>query len=347
LQQTSTGTLSMLLDNRSGDYSATNASGAYYPNVKRMRWIRVRAQWLGVTYARWQGLIETWDQTWPSFGKDATVEVRAADAMKVLNLFRIGSLSYPEQLSGERVAAVCGDVGIPVDADDGISTIIETASGTSSIETTALSHLQNVEETENGRLFVDGEGTVIFQDRHWRLNNATTSVGTIGDGTGEIPYRETALAYDESNIWNKVVITTADGEEEVAEDFDSQDEYFQRTLTRRLLTNDNAEALAAGEWLVRKYREPEPKLPALPLLPIKATTHWPVVLAATNGQRFTFKRRPESGGTISIDGYVEQVAETIVPGTTWDVSVQLSAAGDEAFWILGTSALDIDTALAY
>src|SRR4051812_33820982 len=45
LQRTSAGTLTCTLDNRTGKYDPTNTTSPYWPGVKRMRWIRVRAYW--------------------------------------------------------------------------------------------------------------------------------------------------------------------------------------------------------------------------------------------------------------------------------------------------------------
>ena len=69
--------------------------------------------------------------------------------------------------------------------DTGQSSIVD--SGTISTGTNALSHLQDVEATENGRLFADAGGTIQFQDRHYRLQHSASPMGTIGDGTAPLP----------------------------------------------------------------------------------------------------------------------------------------------------------------
>lgn len=348
LQSTATGSLTATLANVTGNYDPTNAAGAYYPGVRRERWIRVRAQWSGVIYNRFQGLIDAWNPSWPGSGKDSTVDISATAALKVLSLFDLGGRDYPAERTDQRVTAVCGDVGIVSSVTTGISSIVD--SGTISTGTSALSHLQDVENTENGRLFDDAGGTIVFQDRHYRLTHSSTSQGTIGDAAGQIRYRDTSLAYDDANIWNQANVTPSGGTVQTASDATSQAHYYTRTIERSILSADPIEALSAAQYLVKIYKEPSPKLPVLTLLGLRDTTTWPKILAAANSQRFSFRRRPRYGGTITLDGFVEQVADAIVPGQAWDVSLQLAPTDDQAFWVLGDASfglLGISTVLGY
>jgi hypothetical protein len=308
----------------------------------------VRAQWAGVTYPRWQGLVTAWNVSWPESGKDSIVQVSASDSLKILNLYDLGGKDYGAGLTSARVTAVCADVGIASSVSAGISSIPD--SGTLTVGTSALTHLQAVEDDENGRLFAAGDATITFQDRHYRLVNSAVSQGTIGDAAGEIPYRDNmSLVSDDANLWPQVIVTPAGGTAETASDSSSELSYYTRSYTRSLLGTSQAEALSAAQYLVSVYKDPAPKLPVLTLLPSRATSLWPNVLGAVNSQRFTFKRRP-TYGTITQDGFVEQVSDTIQPGAAFDVAVQLSAANDQAFWVLGdpiNGLLGETTALVY
>ena len=350
LQQTSTGTLSMTLDNRSGDYDPLNADSAHFPGVKRLRWMRVRARWNGIIYPRWQGVITTITPSWPQ-GRDSIVDIQAADALTVLSLFDLGGLNLTAALAGQRVSDVCDAAGLVSVVEPGNSALVET--GTISTGSSALSHLQAVEETENGRIFADESGRIVFQDRHHRWPPA--SQGTIGDHPAEIPYRDVALTQDDSNVWNAAAVTTAAGAgsavEVTATNPASQASYFTRALTRSLLTADAVEAQAAAEYLVGLYGDPPPKLPLVTLLPVRGTAEWPTVLSAANGQQFTFRRRPSAyGGTIAIDTFVEQVSDVITPGEAWDIGLQLTPGDGQQFWVLDDptySLLGVSTFVSY
>ncbi len=336
LQQTSQGSLSMVLDNLLGNYDPSNTAGVYYPGVKRMRWMRVRAQWAGVTYNRWQGLIGSWAVSWPGPGKDSIVSVTATDSLKVLSLLNLVDAVYAPERTDERFTAVLITAQLPWTATVGQSRVV-----LGTISTSGLSHIQDVENTENGRIFADAGGTIVFQDRSYRLTHSATSQGTIGDASGEIPYRDTSYTSDDANIWNEALVTPSGGTAETASDATSEGHYFTRTLSRSLLTSDQAEALDAAQYLVATYKDPAPKLPALTLLPARSTSAWPIVLGAANSQRFTFRRRPSYGGTINADGFVEQVADTVTPGAGWDVTLQLAPAVDQSFWMLGDASFGL------
>ncbi|MCR4340956.1 MAG: hypothetical protein NUW01_13835 [Gemmatimonadaceae bacterium] len=347
LQRSDAGSLTAVLDNRSGDYDPTNALGAYYPGVKRMRWCRVKAVWATVTYIRWTGLIESWRQEWPSGGTDATVTVRAVDAFKVLNLYDLDGLSYALQTTDVRVAAVCASVGLPSTVDtDAATTIVE--SGTFAADTMALSHLLAIEESENGLLYAGSDGTIVFQGRYYRLLNSSTSKGTIGDAAGEIPYRTGELDLDDADLWDSAAVTPSGGTPETATDSASIAAHYERTLNRGILAASQTEALSAAQFLVERYADQAPRIPQVELVGQADTSKWPVILAAVNSDRFTWHR--SAVADIEQDVFVERVSDVVVPGTEWRVAFELSPAADQAGWVLGDptySLLGETTVLVY
>lgn len=322
LQRTAAGALAATLDNRSGNYDSTNTTGAYYPGVKRMRWIRVRARWNGITYSRWQGLVESWRQEWPESGKDATVTITATGPFKVLNLFDMQGLSFAAERTDQRVTNVLAAAGVASSAiSTGASSIV--AAGPFDAGSSGLSHLLQVEETENGLLFEDEQGNVAFQDRHYRLANSGSAVDTIGDGAGEIPYRTGEMDLDDPDIWNQVSVTPDGGAAQTASDAASQAAHYTRRLNRSSLSSSSVEAVSAAGYLLNLYADPSPRIPSVELLGVQATSKWPTILSAKNSQRFTWKRRA-AAHTISQDVYVERVSDTIIPGNEWQVKLELS-----------------------
>jgi hypothetical protein len=327
LQRTEAGTLTCVLDNRAGDYDPSNTGSPHYPGVKRMRWIRVRARWDEIIYPRWQGLIETWEQEWPSSGKDAIVRVDATDTFKVLNLFDLFGLSYGEQDTGDRVADVLASTGVLSSTiDTGQTTIIP--SGTFPEGSLGLSHLLQVEESENGLVFAEADGGITFQNRHYRLLNSATSEDTIGDDTGEIPYRSASANLDDADIYNSVTVTPAGGTPETATDTSSQEAHYTRKLSRDILTSSQTEARSAAEYLVGRYADPSQRIPDVELLGVQ------------DSQRYTFKRRADAN-TISEDVFVERVGDRVTPGTAWDVRLQLSPADSQSSWVLGDATYSV------
>lgn len=64
LNRFESGTATVTIDNTGGRFSPVNSSGPYWPNVRTMVPIRVRATWAGIRYNLWTGLVERWPQVW-------------------------------------------------------------------------------------------------------------------------------------------------------------------------------------------------------------------------------------------------------------------------------------------
>lgn len=341
LQRSEPGTLTGVLNNRHGYYDPSNTASPRYPGVKRMRWCRVSAVWLGVTYRRWTGLIEVWKQEWPASGKDAAVTISGVDALKVLNLFDLDNKSYGSQLTSARVSAVLTDAGITASTvATGASTIAESPPGAPTVKfspgSSALAHLMDVEESENGLLFADGDGKIVFQDRHYRLTTTAskTSQGTIGDLSGDIRYRTGSFDLDDAFLWNTAVVTPQGGTEEVATDAVSKASYFERRLTRSILSSSQTDALNTAQFLVQRYADPSSRIPSVELIGAADTSKWPVILGAVNSNRFKW-RRSTTAHTILEEVFVERVGDVVTPGQAWRVMFDLSPAIDQAGWIAG------------
>lgn len=350
LQTTTGGTFTGVFNNRAGKYDPTNGAGV---GLKRGQWIRVRGQWNSVAYPRWQGIITSIVQSYPESGKDAVTTVQAMDVMKIAGLYDLATNTFAAQRSDVRAAAIATLIGLTLVADDnGASTLVAVA-GALSVGSIALNYLEQIEQTENGLIFADASGNLRFQSRHYRLLNSATAVATIGESAGEIPYRSVEVNIDDSYIYNDVMVTptNADGSAgttQTAVNSSSQSLYFKRALARTILSSDTTEALSCAQFLTSVYGDPAPRIPAVELMGVRATSKWPTILSIVNSQRFTFKRR--AAVTISQDVYVERVSETIVAGAEWRTTLQLSPAVDRLGWVLGSavySKLGQTTAVTY
>lgn len=342
LQRTTTGTLAVTLDNRGDVITALG--------IRKAQWLRVQARWAGVTYARWQGIIESVPRQWPQAGKDATIQIQAADVLKIFALFDLAGQTFSAQRNDQRVTAIAALTSVPTgsidtgtDAADAIGTPI--SEGTDS-----LSYLLEVEGSENGLLVADPAGTLSFQGRHWRMLNSAVPVATIGDTFG-IPYRDSAtFEDDDTRIANNVSVTPLGGTAVVVSDSTSQNKYWIRRLNRGLVTSDTNIAADAANYLLSRYKDPTPRIPTVTIdLAAVPSALKPTLFAANNSTRFTWKRNATT--PISVDTYVEQISETIRPGGGgWQMTLQLSPAADESAWLLGDSVfgvLDTTTKLTY
>lgn len=283
LGRTEPGTLSAVLDNRDGRFDPTWSSSPYYPGIKRMRWIRISATWSATTYRRFTGLIEQWSLEWPEAGRDAIATISATDAMKVLNLYQLSGQTYAQQLSSDRVSDILTAAQVPAGTiSGGTSTCAAATFGTNS---SALDHLLAVEETEGGLLFAEGDGTIVFQDRHFRVTNANsiTSRGIVGDDAGsDILMAAGQMNLDDDFVWNAADVTPVGGEAQSATNSASITKYFERRVSRSILSPSRFDALSTAQYLVSRYADPLVRIPTVLLRGMAKTTGWPLILSAKN-----------------------------------------------------------------
>jgi hypothetical protein len=345
LQLTQPGTLTIKLGSKNAKYDPTNASGI---GIRRSQWIRVRAQWDGVVYPRWQGILGNIGQAWPQAGRvDSVVTIPASDAMKVLTLFDLKGQTFIAQSTDARLSAICALAGLTATIEDAGASMLIPVTTALPKQSYADQHLQQVEQTENGLIFAGPDGTIHFQSRHFRTLYSQSAKAVIGDTAGSILYRDSAtLDSDDVYLVNFVTVTPTNvdgslGSDEVASDATSMTDHFQRsntTIDRTILVSSPIEALACAQFLLGRYKEPSPRVPAVELigsqLGRRAPYIWPALLGANNSDRFTFKRSAP-GNAITQDSFVEKISETIVPQTSWDVTFQLSPADAAIFWQAG------------
>ena len=82
--------LALTLDNSDGRFTAEKTDGAYYPNVKIGRPIRVTSVWAGVDYTRFVGYVDEWPVAWEGGTSHAEAQITASS--------RIARLGFDSEL---------------------------------------------------------------------------------------------------------------------------------------------------------------------------------------------------------------------------------------------------------
>jgi hypothetical protein len=320
--------------------------------LRKRQWIRVRAQWLGVTYARWQGVIETLPRKWPGQGADQLVEFHAVDVFKVLGLTDLSGQTYPAQRNDQRVSSILALANLAAGAIDTNTDAADAVTTPFADQSMALDYLLQIEDSENGLLIANPDGTVDFQGRHWRYLNAATPVATFDESGATIPYFDDVEYDDDDSLVRNIAAVTPFGASSaiVVTNTASTARYWPTRFDRQLLSSNVQLAQSAAEWLTNRYGDPAPRVPAitceLAAVARKSTALVATLLAANDSSRFTWNRAAST--PLSVDVYVEQIVETIdVKGGSWQWKAQLSPADDNSAWVLGTSQLGVTTGLAY
>jgi hypothetical protein len=351
-----TGTATVLLDNRDRRFDPSNTAGPYYPNVLPTRRIRISGTWLGVTTPQFTGFVDGWTQTWNGWA-DANVPLAASDGFKVLNFAQLNT-SFVQERSDQRIGDVLSAIGWTIGGSQwvlgdvvlgllGSTTIlgptgdrnlgVGTTQSQASIltQTSALTHMQDVAQTENGLLFMGKDGRVTFIGFN---GGVATSIATFGEQ--ELVYSNLTLAYDDNTLFNDIHVTRVGGIEQVSGDTAFQAAYFLRTLTfTNTLQISDSNALSLAGYLLDTYKQPFLEVIGMDLDGTADPTNlWPQILGREIGDLITVRRRPPGGGAMiqqvsMIQGI--QVSYT-AEGGNWLATWQLTAAVTKTpYWVLG------------
>ena len=177
-----------------------------------------------------------------------TVTVFCADDLYLLSQTVLDEFNVSEQLASQRLTAVLDlpEVNYPVAARN-ISTATQILGGASAFTveqgTNALAYCQQINDAEQGRLFVSRAGVLNFQPRIG--NTLSGSVADFHDDGTNISYNELGITFEADAVVNRAVVQIlGSNNPQVADDTASQATYFIQTtsITNSLLHNDTAAA---------------------------------------------------------------------------------------------------------
>jgi len=243
------GTMTFLLDDTAagGVFNPFASDSPYYdpdnvkPGLAPMRLVRLyrEAQLLFV------GRIIDYDYDFGLDGDD-TVSVTCADDFYLLAQTVTDTTSLSKELSGARISAVLDlpEVNYPSGAARSIATgTVEIGGGGDynlELGQVVLDYLQQVNNAEQGRLFIDREGVLVFQNRVGATLSSPVA-NFLDDGT-EYPYRNVDISFGADKVVNLVYVSTLNNKSGTASDAGSQAEYFIQSIaiTGSILDTDTA-----------------------------------------------------------------------------------------------------------
>lgn len=215
------GTVSLVLDNRTGNFDPDNQAGAYWPLVTPIVPIRISATSLGTTCRIFTGFVESWAQSWSDMLSMCTIT--AVDATQAILSFNLGTAgTYAQQLTGARVNAVLDSVGWPTTLraiDLGTCLIQAQSAVTNGSAPSGASLLQDAVNVEGGLFFIAADGKATFWDQAHAPQNILTTVdqGIEGAGAGMTYVAQTNCAVAATSVqaldgtWSLRLSSTAAG----------------------------------------------------------------------------------------------------------------------------------------
>jgi len=193
-----------------------------------------------------------------------------------------------------------------------------------------LAALNAVVDAEDGVFFVAADGTVTFRSRHYRITQATTTalvnVAGTGGGLPEAVFEKIIFDNGDRYIYNEIKMQAAGGDVQVARDVTSKAAYFLRTYSKSgLLITSDAEAQAAAEWRLARYKDPAVRVTQVVLRgDLSTTAAWATIFGLEINTRVRVVWTPPDGGTAyTQDSLIEGINVTGQRGS-WTVTVSLS-----------------------
>jgi hypothetical protein len=262
------GTMNFTLNDTYADgvFNPFDTTSPYYdpannqPGLAPLREVRFsRYSSTNVKELLWVGYIVNYDYTFTLGGLD-TVTVNCADFSYQLGQTFLAEWNVTEQLSSARFndlldlpeVAYTGTRSI----ETGVATLGGAAAYTVANGTSVAGYANKINEAEQGRIFVDREGTITFQKRIG--TTLGVPVADFHDDGTQIGYSAIDISFQADTVVNRASIQHAGATSpEVAEDLASQALYLiqTRSITDSLVHNDAA-ALTLAEYLISANPEP-------------------------------------------------------------------------------------------
>ena len=263
--QFSAGVMSFTMNDETGILGPYDTSSPYFdplndkPGLAPMRQIRLsrNGDYLFVGY------VTSYTYNFALAGFN-TVSVTCSDDFYLLAQTQMAAFNPSPELSGARVSTVLALPEVDYTGTTSIATGTVNMGHDSSYNvaagTNTLQYLNQINEAEQGRLFMSRDGELTFQNRIGATLGG--SVITFADDGTAAKYDEVEVEFDADGVINRAYVEALDGKTATDEDLTSQATYFiqSRSITNSLL-HQQGEIDALAAYLLEG--EPGPRFTAL------------------------------------------------------------------------------------
>lgn len=259
------GTASVTFKNMGREFDPTNTGSAFYGAVlPRATWVFIEIPTLNTIFEGW---VDDWSFDYDVSGESTAILI-ATERTGLFARQSILSTSFPAETSGARLVRVLQDDGVNYSNPYNITPWV-VATGTQMLAAdsdcagkNALDYLNSIEVSEQGSLFTNAAGQLVFTDASY---GATSDVFlasrffTDDSTAGAYKYVDIDISYSSDLLYNKVVTNASDGSWTGGSiNAESQATYNISQLDiNDVLYNVPKQLDNLGTFLIAKYSEPE------------------------------------------------------------------------------------------
>jgi len=370
LAEFQTGTATLKLRNTNQQYNPLNTASPYYDSsigrskIEPGKRIRIKAVYDSSTYYLYDGYIATIPQGFLLQGADGVAEFRLVDAFKYFNLnniidrnWKLGEsklgqttrLAYIDEveLSSTRINRLLNSFGWPTarrNIKTGDHQVIS-----QSTDQTYLNAFGDVETAEQGFLFMGpgSDGFIVnFYDRFYLAREQGSSNCTFGNGSGELPFTDVLINFDDSKIINISNITRSGGTTQTTNNIDSIDRFGPYSESKTTINTTDADALSISLQRVSSFKTPGVRVQQIIINPQSDSNIWTHALGRDLLDRITVKI-PLSSGTLERDLFIEGIDHDIdSTSNRWTWQLRTSPTSEVGQWVFPAE-LGVSTILSW
>ena len=334
------GTVSLVLENRSGTYDPDNTSSIYfwdgYSILSAGLGIRVSATWSGTTYVLYRGYLEQLDV---DESLDPIATFQFTDALAFISRQTVSAVS--SSYAGDTTTTRLGRILDAINWDSSLRSI----SGSRTMNATtfgdsALSLADQVARCEFGRFYADRKGNLTLLPYESTFSTPSRVAFSDQRTSGTIEYDTIQTNPGAKYLVNSVTLTQATGVTQQYDNATSQARYGKFIKTWDAPLSDNPTAATLTQIIGDRYALPKTRVDRVEFdaLGLDSST-WASLLQTDLGDNVTVQRTTVDLRYRIFTSLVESIEFDLSP-YNWRIAMNLSPSAGVAFFTLGSSTLD-------
>lgn len=274
--------------------------------------------------------------------QDYAVFPSALTAVNALAMYGRG-LGQIVQSSADRVTFLLDEAGFPSAWRDITTEAVAEVAELVYTGQSVLAALQQVERSEQGRMFVSADGLLTFLYR-WAAYVAAVSITVSDDGAGEHYGGTLAISQTDDDMINDLTVTSRAGAIRYTDSASvTADGSYSDSVDTIL--SDQAQLSSMAFGLVNERSTQTTRIDPMDL---RYPNSWPTVLALELHQKMIVEHTPLGvGAQSSYETAITQLTYRMSTGLGWQITVAGAPLPAVDYWVLDVSTLGTDTTPGY